>query len=217
MSHKELTIKLLNWFRKEGQKYPFRETSDPYKILVCEILLRKTRAEQVAKIYSHFFAKFPTVESLSNAPEEEIAKIIKSLGIIRRAKDLSIIAKKIVDVYDGTIPDKESELISLPGVGSYVANCILLFGYGKNFGSPIDTNVNRVLSRVLGYEKFRSWSPKDEIIQTYSSLAPTRNRRSFHHALIDLAHSICKFKNPECTICPISEFCNYSKGVLYMK
>lgn len=200
---------LLGWFEKEGHSYPFRETSNPYKILVCEMLLRKTTAKQVADLYGFFFSKFPTVKSLSRASVEEIGEVIKPLGILSRAYDLLQAAQTIVQKYDGKVPDDESLLTSLKGVGKYIANCVLAFGYGKAV-PMVDSNVERVLSRILHLRCDRQGAPKRELWQAYSELMPNENRREFHYAIIDLAHKVCRVRDPSCDFCPIHEHCEYS-------
>lgn len=209
VNKKAIARDLLEWFEKEGISYPFRATSDPYKILVCEMLLRKTTAKQVAKLYDSFFSKFPTVESLSKASVEEIVVVIKPLGILSRAYDLLQAARMIVWRYGGKVPYDGSLLISLKGVGRYIANCVLAFGYGKTV-PLVDSNVNRVLSRILDLRTDRRGEPKRELWQAYSELTPNKNRREFHYALIDLAHKVCTARDPSCGRCPIHEHCKYT-------
>jgi len=187
--------------------YPFRETADPYRVLVSEILLRKTTARQVANIYGEFFAKFPTVEDLCRARLEEIIEIIKPLGIVTRANDLLLAAKTIVQEYKGTVPSDKDLLTQLRGVGRYIANCVLSFGYGKTV-PMVDSNVERVLSRVSNLPTNKQGA-KGEFWQIYSELAPIKKRREFHYALIDLAHKICTPRSPKCSDCPISRCCKY--------
>lgn len=209
MNKKAIAQSLLKWFKEEGRRYPFRATSDPYKILVCEILLRKTTAKQVANLYDVFFSKFPTIESLDRASVEEIAEVIKPLGIFSRAHDLSQVAQVIVRRYGGKVPDDESLLTALRGVGRYIANCVLAFGYEKTV-PMVDTNVSRVLSRVLDLRAGGRGTPKGELWQAYSELAPDKNSREFHYALIDLSHKFCTAREPKCSYCPIDKYCRYS-------
>jgi len=214
MMKNNFTFFLLKWFQKNGRSYSFRGTSDPYRLLVCEILLRKTRAEQVENVYHSFFERFPDIESLADASVRDIREIIRPLGIISRADHLSLIAEKIIEEHDGVIPDKEDELISMRGVGKYVANCVLSFGYGKTIDASVDTNIDRVLSRVLGNED-SSWPPGKEVNEAYLELMPESGGRDFHHALIDLAHIVCRAKSPQCDSCPVSSHCLSFRGGVF--
>jgi len=205
--HKKIASSLLHWYREEGRSYPFRKTTDPYRILVCEMLLRKTTAKQVANIYNDFFSKFPTVEHLSRASIEQVAEVIRPLGIVSRARDLLEAARTISLKYRGEVPEDDKALRALRGVGRYVANCVLALGYGKP--SPmVDTNVNRVLSRILNLQR-AGRDESEKIWQAYSELAPKENLREFHYALIDFSHTICRAKNPKCHQCPLNNYCKY--------
>jgi A/G-specific adenine glycosylase len=210
LSTKSFAQILLEWFETKGDKYPFRETSDPYRILVSEILLRQTTAKQVAKVYEDFFSKFPTIERLRGATSREIAQAIRPLGIVSRACDLAHTAQIIVDEYGGRIPDDETALMSLRGVGRYVADCVLVLAYQKSL-PMIDVNVKRVLCRVLGLGYMDRDRIRDEVSQAYLRLAPSAHQNRFHYALIDLAHNVCKKRKPACDDCPIRGYCKSAK------
>lgn len=206
MKNKAISDSLLKWFKNEGKNYPFRATSDPYKILVCEMLLRKTTATQVANIYDYFFSKFPTIKILSKATVEDILEVIKSLGMRSRAYDLSQAAQTIVNKHESKVPNDETQLISLRGVGKYVANCVLALGY-KRKAPMIDTNINRVLSRILNLPICDKGKLNQDVLLTYLDIAPDGNLCNFHYALIDLAHIVCRKRDLLCVSCPICEFC----------
>lgn len=198
--------KLLDWFNIYGEDYPFRRTGDPYRLLVCEILLRKTTAKQVSRVYDEFFVKFSTIDSLASASIEEIIRVIKPLGIWNRAYDLNEIAKSIVKDNKGNIPNDMAILTSMKGIGRYIANCVLACSYGENV-PMVDSNVERVLGRILGITITSNGSPKKQILEAYSRLAPNKDVCKFHYAMIDLSHKICKIKHQECEVCPIFQYC----------
>jgi len=202
--------KLLEWFEMGGKSYPFRDTTDPYRILVSEMLLRQTTARQVATIYPIFFEKFPTVKHLSKAPIDEIKKTIKPLGIASRAHDLKQVSQEIVSKYGGKIPENIQDLIKLKGVGKYIANCVMAFGFEFQIAA-VDSNINRVLSRIMGLRVDFKKQPDYRIWKFYYGLMPRKKRREFHHAIIDLAHLFCRPSNPKCGICPLKEYCNYQE------
>lgn len=202
--------KLLKWFEIEGKTYPFRDTTDPYRILVSEMLLRKTTARQVATIYPIFFEKFPTVKHLSKAPIDEIKRLIRPLGIASRTHDLKQVSQEIVSKYGGKIPENIQDLTKLKGVGKYIASCVMAFGFGFQV-SAVDSNINRVLSRIMGYRVDFKKQPDDRIWKFYYDLMPQERRRQFHHAIIDLSHLYCRPSNPKCRMCPLKEYCNYQE------
>lgn len=196
---------LLRWHNTHQKSFPFRITNDPYRILVCEMLLRQTTGEQVARIYYKFFDRFPTVMVLAQAKPSEILDVIRPLGIHRRAKELSQLSRAITERHDGVVPCSYEDLTNQNGVGRYVANCVLAFAFNKKV-PLVDVNTERVLCRFLGLRQNKG-APRQEIWEAYSSLAPTRNLRLFHYALIDFSHMICRPVKPKCLICPLATSC----------
>jgi len=201
---------LLDWSRTNQESYPFRHTKSAYEILVCEILLRKTTAKQVSNIYEKFFVRFPTIGSLASASAKEVLEVIRPLGIWRRAYDLNRLAREIVTKHGGRVPHELTALTSMKGVGRYVANCVLAFAYGRNV-PMVDSNVERVISRLLGVEPCGKGTPKEAIWEAYSELAPVDRLRQFHYALIDLSHKVCRNKDPQCAACPLVEHCRHGR------
>ena len=208
---KILAQKLLHWYERHGRIFSFRKASTPYEVLIAEIMLRKTTARQVNKVWPEFVKRFPTIEALSKADEREVERLIAPLGIKKRAHDLVMIAKAIVKYY-GKFPHDVKELIKLPGVGEYVANCVACFCFGKKL-PLVDSNVRRVLTRLFGTELrgLRGRELDEKINRGYLELMPSNNIRKFHYAMLDLAALICKPKNPKCDYCPLKTWCSYSK------
>lgn len=200
---------LLAWWENNKESYPFRETSDPYKVLVSEMLLRRTKRDQVAAIYHEFFEKFPDPYAIMNSSPEEIAGIIKPLGLINRAAQIFEICSTICKERAGTIPSDQKELIALPGVGRYIANVVLTMGFGKP-KPMIDTNIRRVLSRILGMKSCSRRESREKIYRVYENILPKDAYREFHFAMIDLAHQLCVPRNPLCSQCPVDTLCYYS-------
>jgi A/G-specific adenine glycosylase len=196
------------WWEKNKEWYQFRETSDPYRILVVEMLLRKTRRSQVAAIHDEFFTKFPDACSVARSLPEEIGKIIKSLGLSSRVYDIIETCKTICERYHGRVPSNEKDLNALPGVGAYITNVVMTMG----FDTPrpmIDSNVERVFSRILGIGSDSSKNMFSIILKTYKKIAARKSYREFHFALLDLSHQLCKPVNPACSRCPVAELCKY--------
>ena len=212
----KFTSTLLDWWERRRFDYPWRKTSDPYRILISELMLRKTTRKQVKKVYEEFFLKYPTVEALSQAHIESIENTIKSLGMHHtRSKALKEIAEIIMDEYNGKIPKNHRLLKKLPSVGPYIANALLCLAYGRAV-PLLDTNTARVLKRVFSLESSRKRVRDDpKMWETVSLLIPKGRARDFNLAILDFAASICLPTKPECAVCPLLGICDY--GPLHLR
>ena len=139
---------LLMWYAEYGRELPWRNTDDPYHVLVSEIMLQQTQVERVIPKYHEFLAKYPDINTLANAPTEEIKETWKPLGYNIRPVRLQTIAREVQTEYGGTIPQEPEELQKLKGIGKYTAGAVSCFGYRKSV-ALVDTNVDRVLQRVF--------------------------------------------------------------------
>lgn len=182
---KEFQDKMLTWFEENGRDFPWRETTDPYQIMVAEFLLQKTHVRKVEEVYFEITENYPNLFSLSQADQKELEEIIRPLGFINRAERLIDAAKKIIDEYDGIIPDDFEELLSINGIGSYIATAILIFAYDKK-KVVVDTNVIRILEIELDIksDKKRPRTDKD-LWATAQRLAPEHRIKEFNWALLD--------------------------------
>lgn len=201
---------LLKWFDKHKRNFSFRWITDPYEVLVVEIMLRKTTARQVDKVWPRFRELFPTPWHLAEASLEEVEEVLAPLGLRQRARQLQEIARTIIEKWGGRVPKDPEKLKRLPGVGSYIAGCVASFCY--NMKLPlIDSNVERVLSRLLA-KKLSGLSKANAfrlLRRAYLDVAPERDLARFHYALLDLASKVCKPKDPRCDDCPLRGWCNY--------
>ncbi|MEM2130596.1 MAG: hypothetical protein QXZ70_08375 [Candidatus Bathyarchaeia archaeon] len=214
MSTKEFALRLLNWWASNKKDFPWRKTKDAFSILIAEILLRKTTAKQVARIYQNFMQKFPDPIALSEASIEELEELTRPLGIERkRAVLLKTLGTTIVQKYSGKVPLSKENLIDLPGVGQYSANAVLCFVLGEDV-PLVDTNFIRVFQRVFGL-KSRKPRPKDDpFIWRYATDAiPHGKAPAFNLAVIDFAHAICTPKNPKHETCPLRTMCEYYQAM----
>ncbi len=203
---------ILNWHKKNKISFPWRETEDPYAVLIAEILLKKTTRIQVINIYSSFMEKYPTVFDLASADPKELENLIKPLGMqIKRARILISIAKELLEKYGGEVPLNKIELEKISGIGSYTANAVLTLA--GNFPFPmVDTNVIRVISRVFSFQPKKTRAREDKNLWEFvQSLVPSKNAKEFNLSLLDFANLICKPKNPKCSECPLSDICEYKK------
>jgi A/G-specific adenine glycosylase len=175
------------------------------------MLLRQTRVAQVESVYRRFFRTYPTVFDLAEASPDRLRLLLRPLGLRRRTTMLIAVAKSIVSEFGGRVPNDRTTLLSLPGVGEYTAACVLLMGY-REAASPVDTNLERVLSRLLGIRVQRGRIIHRFVQEAYTHLQDRSNdHRLLHFALIDLAHAVCKPRNPLCPQCPLWAECSFAR------
>ena len=146
MNRKSFTQTILSWYDQGHRDLPWRRTQDPYRIWISEIMLQQTRAETVVSYYERFLARYPTVQDLASAPEEELLKAWEGLGYYSRARSLQKAAKEIVARYGGQLPADLEKLRALPGIGDYTAGAIASIAFGIP-AAAVDGNVERVLCR----------------------------------------------------------------------
>jgi len=199
---------LLEWSKTHYRNYPWRETSDPYQILIAEIMLQRTKADQVNIIYKNFIKKYPNLKSIYYAQLIEIQEDIKKLGLFRRGKNIKLISKILIEENNGKIPRTVKELTALPGIGDYISGAFLISAYQEK-QAPLDSNIVRFISRYFGYTQTDNSRRKKKYKQKVDLLIPKKKPRQFLYALLDFAHFICRARAPECTVCCISKKCNY--------
>lgn len=199
---------VLGWHAHSGRSLPWRDDRhDPYRVLVSEMMLVQTTVSAVIPYYHKFLNRFPTVESLAIAPESEVLKHWEGLGYYRRARQLHQMAREVTDRFGGRIPTDEAELLSLPGVGRYIAGAVRSFAFEQP--APIlEANTIRLLARLTGTkEEVTSGSAQKRLWATAESLVSPDEPGTFNQALMDLGAEVCTPKNPDCTHCPIADFC----------
>ena len=205
---KWFACRLLTWAKYNLRDYPWRRKKDPYYILVAEFLLQRTDADTVVPIYEVFLTQYPTVEKLANADVEAIAKLLQPLGLFFRAERLSQTAKIIREKYKGEIPQEESELLKLPGIGKYTARAICSQAFDRS-AAVMDTNVARILERFFGIEGGRVKSRSLILWSAAETVAPDAEVGHWNLTLLDLGAKVCTARNPKCMKCPVSAKCNW--------
>lgn len=199
MNQEEQIVKaLLKWHQKNRRSFPWRDESDPYKVLIAEFFLQRTPAERVAKIYPEFIEKYPDPFTLASADCFELIKEYKTLGLKKRMFWLVDSMKIVCEKFNGKIPDSKNFLKILPGIGEYTASAILCFAFNKTV-EIVDANVIRIYSRIFKISK-------KDILLLAKKIIPKNNTLRFNESLLDFSALICK-KNSKCYICPISRFC----------
>jgi len=207
-SRKTFSRRLLAWWKKNQRDFPWRHTNDPYSVLIAEMLLRKTTAQQVDGVYKMLISRYPNPKRLSEADESELIKLIKPLGMEhKRARLLKEVGKTITERYKGVVPSNPEELLQLPGVGLYAANAVLSFSHAQNV-PMVDTNFVRLLERVFGFRSSKARARDDkQSWQFAETLVPKKRSREFNLAVIDFAASVCRVRTPKCEICPLTSVC----------
>ena len=195
---------ILEWYGKNKRSLPWRNSKDPYKIWLSEIILQQTKVAQGLPFYNKFIFAFPTINDLANATENEVLNLWQGLGYYNRAINLHKTAKIICSKYNGKIPSTYDTLIQLPGIGEYTANAIMALAYNKNT-IGIDVNISRVISRLYNLNP----NNKKEISKNLCKLLPTNKCNNFMQGLMDVGAKICKKKKVDCLICPIKKYCNF--------
>lgn len=201
-----LSEELLKWWAKNQRKFPWRKTQDPYRILISEVLLHRTKAEQVVPIYSEFIAKYPTIKDLSITSLDNIKKLLYHLGLHWRTELLHKMSVLVAKEYGGKIPSTKRELESLPGVSHYIASAVRCFAFGCP-ESLLDTNIVRILGRIFGIKTTDESRRSKRFQELSESILDKENTREFNYALIDLGALICRSKEPLCKPCPLNQMC----------
>jgi len=198
------TRKLLAWYKRNGRDLPWRDTRNPYAILVSEIMLQQTQVSRVLEYYPRFMARFPTIDALARARPKAVMEQWEGLGYYARARNLHKLALEVTRRHDGTLPEKPEDLQTLPGVGRYTAGAVACFAYEKPVPA-VDTNVRRVLGRVFWGEGRR----EKDIWRIAENLVPKNGERAwrFNQALMELGALVCTAKKPRCPECPVRNDC----------
>ena len=195
--------KLLQWFDREGRKLPWRNTRDPYRILVSEIMLQQTQVSRVIDFYRAWMKRFPTWNALARASNSEVIHAWAGLGYNRRGLALRDITREITA---NGIPKTRDEWLALKGIGPYTADAIAVFTHHEHRW-PIDTNLRRVGGRLFLGKPYPQPSDDDRIRSfALSTLRSTKRHFDVPQAAFDLATSICT-KTPNCSICPLKNDC----------
>ena len=199
--------RLLAWYRRHGRDLPWRKTSDPYHILVSEIMLQQTQVDRVLPKYAEWIDKYPSLSSLAAAAEDEVDATWHPLGYNVRPRRLQTIARETVASYGSQLPSDEETLRSFKGIGPYTAGAIRSFAFQQR-AAILDTNVARVLFRMfVGSGPARSHKMTRHLWNISERLVPSRHAFDFNQALMDFGALICVARKPKCLICPMTKDC----------
>ena len=194
MTQQAFIKKLLRWGSKHQRKFPWRKTKNPFHILLAEIMLQKTNAEMVAKIYPRFIQKYKTPQALAHANLRTLKKELHYLGIHDRARRMKLTAAKIEKQFNGKVPQSREALLALPRVGPYVANAVLCFAFNKE-AALVDTNVINILKKFLNIKSKQKRPRNDRRLWfKVEKMIPRGRSTLFNRSIIDLSAYIKKYK-----------------------
>jgi A/G-specific adenine glycosylase len=211
---KQFRKSLLVWFHKNRRDLPWRRTRDPYPIWISEIMLQQTQVAAVIPFFQRFMSRFPTVDALASATEQEVLKNWEGLGYYRRARHLHQAAKVIVEEHGGRFPASHELVASLPGLGRYSTGAILSQAFDAKL-PIVDANIARILCRLfvwnseLELRETQSW-----LWDTAARLLPAQQPGDFNQAFMELGQTVCIPRQPMCLLCPVRSLCRgFQHGV----
>ncbi|MCS7209845.1 MAG: A/G-specific adenine glycosylase [Fimbriimonadales bacterium] len=208
----ELRRALLAWFETHKRLTPWRDSPDPYRVWVSEVMLQQTQTATVIPYFERFIARFPTVQALAEAPLEEVLRYWEGLGYYARARNLHKAAQQIVR-NGGQVPSTPDRLRELPGVGAYTAGAIASIAFGQP-APVVDGNVTRVLARLLWLKgDLKTTAAQRSLWQIAEQLIDPVRPGDFNQALMELGSTVCTPTQPRCGACPVSRLCEaYRRG-----
>jgi len=202
---------LLAWFRDYRRTLPWRATRDPYRIWISEVMLQQTRVAAVIPYYERFLARFPDVRALAEAPEEEVLRLWSGLGYYSRARNLQKAAQRIVGQHAGQFPRKAEDVLALPGIGAYTAAAVLSIAFDEPL-AVLDGNVARVIARLDALHGDLREPQRWRVLQARASaLLASDEAGDWNQAMMELGATVCTPQNPQCLLCPASNFCEARK------
>lgn len=205
---------LIAWSKAEFSHLPWRLNRSLYRTLVSEIMLQQTTVTTVKNHFERFLVRFPDLESLASASEEELLVAWKGLGYYRRARNLKKIAEVLAEDYEGEFPHDMEHLMAIPGIGPYTANALIGIGMDKR-ALAVDANLERVIARLFGIQSEKGLKLQKEIQILFNKREIFKEKLSFralNEALMDLGRTYCQARRASCELCPLKQECVSSKN-----
>lgn len=198
---------LTRWYEQNKRALPWRDTKDPYKIWISEIILQQTRIKQGTSYYLRFIERFSSMDELALAEEDEVLKYWQGLGYYSRARNLHKAAKQIATNFGGIFPTDHANILRLAGIGDYTAAAICSFAYNQPY-AVVDGNVYRVLARIFGIETpIDSSNGKKVFSKLANNILSTKNPATHNQAIMEFGALQCTPSSPDCSNCPLKSSC----------
>jgi len=206
--------RIVAWFRKHGRDLPWRQTRDPYRVLVSEFMLQQTQVSRVEGFYHRFLAEYPDLGALAAATPTMVRESWEGLGYYRRAANLHRLAQTVIAEREGAIPADVEQLRALPGVGRYTAGAVASFAF-EQAEPAVDTNVARVLKRAFHPRAGMKARDQQKLWDTAAALMPRPGPTAwaFNQGLMELGAMICTARKARCPLCPVSQVCSTGRRV----
>jgi len=201
---KTLSNKLCKWYNDNKFSLPWRKNNKPYDVWISEIMLQQTQVSTVIPYYKRWMKTFNTIDKVAEAHIDKILKFWEGLGYYQRAHNIHETAQKIVQNYKSIIPCDYKQLVAFKGIGDYTASAILSISYSQKYPA-IDGNLKRVIARLAGISNFQNISSKSKKFAMHLMLY---NKPEFiNQSLMDLGREVCLPRNPQCSLCPVLDYC----------
>ena len=199
---------LLRWFARHQRDLPWRQSYDPYQVWISEIMGQQTQMDRVAVYFRRWLERFPDIQAVAEAPEQDLLKAWEGLGYYSRVRNLAKAARQMVAGHGGRVPDTLASLRALPGIGDYTAAAILSIGF--NHPIPLlDANVERLFARLADIgSPIKHKAARTQLASMAEALLDRSNPRAFNQALMEFGALVCTPKNPRCGQCPLCQDCS---------
>jgi len=203
---------LLNWYQANKRQLPWRETSDPFKIWLSEVMLQQTQVITVIPYFEKFITKYKDIDALANADEEALLKDWEGLGYYNRIRNFHHAVKEVQEKYDSKVPSKPEEFFSLKGVGPYIGGAVQSIAFNNQLAA-VDGNVLRVMTRLNRDSRDTTKVSVQKDIKNFIESDMPLEAGDFNQALMELGATICTPRTPKCVVCPVREHCEaFKKG-----
>jgi A/G-specific adenine glycosylase len=198
---------LFAWYEKHGRAHlPWRQTRDPYRIVVSEFMLQQTQVDRVRPIYEAFIAAFPTFVALAKSDAGDVIRLWRGLGYNSRAVRLRELARAVVNEHGGALPQSRDALLALPGIGPYTAAAVRAFAFDCD-DAALDTNIRRIVHRVMLGLEYPPLAQARKLDAMAAACVPPGTGHDWNSAMMDLGSLICSARAPKCLLCPVQQSC----------
>ena len=214
ISHADIALfqaSVNRWFSDSGRVYPWRNTSDPFHVLIAELMLKKTGAWKAEQAYNTVISKYGSPGSLAKADLQDLIALFRPLGLHTRALLLRSVSEDIDIRFAGKVPSNYSDLVSIRGVGQYTANAVLCLAFNSRL-PLVDGSISRLFSRHFGLTADRPAHSDKPLWAFAAELLPTSSVRDYNLGLLDIASIHCRHRKPDCCSCPLAQSCLHNFG-----